>query len=63
MAEIRYKGDDPDGVVIPNVARFERLEWVDVDVDLARRLAKQSDDFELRSSVKAAKSRKEGDDQ
>jgi hypothetical protein len=64
MAEVRYKGDDPDGVHAPNghgLQLFERMEWVDLDVDAARALAKR-DDFELRSSVKAAKTRKEGDD-
>lgn len=64
MAEIRYTGPDPDGVVVTTpdgLARMERLEWVDIDIETARSLSKGNEDFELRSTQKAAKSRKEGD--
>ena len=57
MAEVRYRGDNADGVDLadPQV-HLPRMEWVDVPADVARTLAKQ-DDFELRASVKAAKTR------
>lgn len=59
---VRYVGDDearevplPDGQYV-----LPRLEWVDLPAEAARSLAKQ-DDFELKATKKAAKTRAESE--